>query len=128
MAQSDLSPVTPEELQIAFDLAEDETARQYSERTCSLMDKDGNETCPICFFRQRVKNHLKIIDVDLVVDPKALLQKRQATLVATVNLERKREFAWRLWISLQLIHLASWIAWAKFEQEEDEINSPSRQT
>lgn len=113
MAQFNLS-ITPEELQAAFDLAEDETTRRY----------EMNLT-PICFFRQRVKRHLKIIEIDLMVDPKALLQKRQATLVATVNLKRKKEFAWRLWISLQLVRLASWIAWAKFEQEEDDELNPS---
>lgn len=47
-----------EALNHAFGLAENETAEQFGGKTCSLVDKDGNSTCPICFFRIRVKHHL----------------------------------------------------------------------
>jgi hypothetical protein len=45
----------------AFDKAEQETADQYRGHTCTMTDKDDNDTCPICYFRQRVKVHLGLM-------------------------------------------------------------------
>lgn len=50
--------ITIQQLNDAFNKAENETAEQYNKQTCSLKDKDGDETCPICFFRQRVRAHI----------------------------------------------------------------------
>jgi hypothetical protein len=48
------------QLNNAFDKAEQDTAQQYNSQTCSLEDVDGNQTCPICFFRQKVKGYLEL--------------------------------------------------------------------
>lgn len=48
------------ELQSAFDKAENETAEQFKSQTCTMEDKDGNHTCPICYFRRRVKHYMGI--------------------------------------------------------------------
>lgn len=55
-----LITVTLEQLNSAFDKAENETADQYNSQVCSMNDRDGNDTCPICYFRQQVKKHLGI--------------------------------------------------------------------
>lgn len=47
-----------DEINQAFDVAESETSNQYNKQTCTMKDIDGNETCPICYFRARVKNNL----------------------------------------------------------------------
>lgn len=44
--------------QQAFDKAEQETADMFGGQACSMTDKFGQDTCPICFFRLRVKEHL----------------------------------------------------------------------
>lgn len=44
----------------AFNRAEGETAEFFNGQTCSLRDKEGHDTCPICYFRLRVKEHLGI--------------------------------------------------------------------
>lgn len=49
-----------DQLQAASDKAEQDTATRYNSQTCSLQDVDGNHTCPICYFRQRVKVYLGI--------------------------------------------------------------------
>ena len=46
------------ELDFVFDIAETETAHRFQDQTCSMKDKEGNEPCPICDFRQRVKARL----------------------------------------------------------------------
>lgn len=50
--------LTPEMLQAAFNEAENETAARFGQQTCSMVDVDGVETCPICDFRARVKAKL----------------------------------------------------------------------
>lgn len=52
--------ITLAKLQLAFDVAESETAHQFKGQTCTMIDKDGYHSCPICFFRRRVKAHLGI--------------------------------------------------------------------
>ncbi len=42
----------------AFTKAEQETATHFDGATCSMPTIDGDETCPICYFRGRVKVHL----------------------------------------------------------------------
>lgn len=50
--------VSLEQLQKAFNQAEDDTAVMFESKTCSMEDKDGEHRCPICYFRERVKFHL----------------------------------------------------------------------
>lgn len=50
--------VKADQLYTAFQAAEQETAEQYGGQTCGMLDKDEKFTCPICYFRQRVKAHL----------------------------------------------------------------------
>lgn len=50
---------TLEELQKAFDVAEQETAEHFNGQTCSMESVDGENECPICDFRIRVKNILR---------------------------------------------------------------------
>lgn len=52
---------TSEQLMDAFNKAENETAEQFASRTCSIEDKNGEHTCPICYFRKRVRAHLGIV-------------------------------------------------------------------
>jgi hypothetical protein len=47
-------------LDVAFNLAEEDTAKQFTSQTCSLTNKDGESECQICFFRRKVKEHLGI--------------------------------------------------------------------
>lgn len=47
-----------DKLQEAFDKSEDETARQFENRSCTIKDKDGKDSCPICFFRGKVKEKI----------------------------------------------------------------------
>lgn len=55
-------------LQIAFDLAENETAAHYGGATCSMPNSDGGEDCPICYFRGRVRIYLsELLDANLTL-------------------------------------------------------------
>jgi hypothetical protein len=52
-------------LQAAFSQAETETAHQFNMQTCNMTDIDGSDTCPICYFRKRVKHHLsELLEVE----------------------------------------------------------------
>lgn len=50
--------ITPEMIDEAFDEAERETAKMFDGQTCVMTDVNGEERCPICYFRSRVKAHL----------------------------------------------------------------------
>jgi hypothetical protein len=56
--------ITLDQLNQAFDKAEGETAHQFNSQTCSLEDRDGKQTCPICYFRQQVKKYLGIAEAE----------------------------------------------------------------
>ena len=58
--QPDTLQIDFSKLDIAFNLAEEDTAKQFTSQTCSLTNKDGENECPICFFRRKVKEHLGI--------------------------------------------------------------------
>lgn len=45
-------------LTVAFDKAEQETADMFMSATCSMPTKDGDNTCPIYYFRKRTRAHL----------------------------------------------------------------------
>lgn len=47
--------ITPEMLEFAFNVAECRVAEQFNGRTCSMKNKDGNDDCPICWFRAETK-------------------------------------------------------------------------
>lgn len=47
-----------ETLNRAFDIAESETANWFNGHTCVMENKKGDQECPICFFRRRVKHIL----------------------------------------------------------------------
>ena len=51
---------TADQLTAAFDRAEAETSEKFAGATCSIKDKDGIETCPICWFRIRTKAALGV--------------------------------------------------------------------
>lgn len=51
----------PDALQHAFNLAEEDTANEFEGRTCSLLNRHGEETCPICYFRARVHERLRLL-------------------------------------------------------------------
>ncbi len=61
-------PTIADVLALAFDKAEMETARMYNGHTCSMKNINGEEDCPICYFRKRVKEHLGLERVHAVVD------------------------------------------------------------
>ena len=63
--------LTLEQLQTAFDRAEDETAAHFNGQTCSMKNVDGNHECPICYFRMQVK-HLLGLPSAMDVNTKAL--------------------------------------------------------
>lgn len=63
--------ITDALLSMAFERAENETAEQFNQQTCSMVNKEGASECPICFFTKRVKAHL------------AQLAKSPAVLVGT---------------------------------------------
>lgn len=53
-----LRAIQLENINMAFNRAEEETAAQFNSQTCSMPDKDGDHTCPICFFRKRAKFYM----------------------------------------------------------------------
>lgn len=53
--------ISKERLDQAFGLAENDTAEHFNSQTCSMVNKDGESECPICYFRQRVKHHLEAL-------------------------------------------------------------------
>jgi hypothetical protein len=53
--------ISADDLQKAFDTAEVETAYEFDSQTCGMRDKEEKITCPICFFRMKVKEHLGIL-------------------------------------------------------------------
>jgi len=46
-------------LTTAFDIAEQHTANQFDGKTCTMHDKNGDDVCPICYFRIEVKEWLE---------------------------------------------------------------------
>ncbi len=58
---SQLCRIDCDTLRQIFDTAETETAAEFEGRTCSMLNRYGEETCPICYFRQRVKEHLRLL-------------------------------------------------------------------
>jgi hypothetical protein len=52
--------ITLEELNRAFDHAENMTAKNFMQQTCSMENVHGEQVCPICFFRSIVKSSLGI--------------------------------------------------------------------
>ena len=52
--------LTPRQMHDAFIAAEQETAKHFNGQTCAMKTKDGNETCPICYFHIAYKKHLGI--------------------------------------------------------------------
>lgn len=45
-------------LNTALDKAELDVAEMYGGQLCSMRDIHGDDTCPICYFRIRFKEHL----------------------------------------------------------------------
>lgn len=60
--------ITLEMWKEALAKAETETATQFNGQTCSLINKDGQNECPMCYFSKRMKHHLGL-DADIKNNP-----------------------------------------------------------
>ena len=52
--------ISLDQLNAAFQKAEQDTAEMFDGQTCSMTDIHGEDTCPICFFRMQAKKYLGI--------------------------------------------------------------------
>lgn len=49
------------QLTAAFMKAENETAEQFNHATCGMIDKDGKNNCPVCFFWGKMKENIAVM-------------------------------------------------------------------
>lgn len=54
--------ITPQQWSEAFLEAERETAHRFRQATCLMANRDGQMECPLCYFGQRMRARLGILD------------------------------------------------------------------